>query len=504
MRIPFPIYIPLLKAAGFAALLFLVEIYQGTAPAFAICAFIFIVIATLTFNLAGGLSRPSGAYVFFYSILAVILGLVWKAILGEPADTNLAQPNLTMEVYVGSIAAMWIAVAVSRKLALKRPLLGNLVTPANMQNAAVGCMVTGITMAVALQTVEVQQGSALSALSQINRFLPLALILGIIYEIRRTGGRRSVSWIVLISGGAIFCQGLLGFSKEAIFTPFACWLIAAGSQGYRFSKAQIFSLVIGILLMGHYLVPYAQYGRNFVEPTFAGRVRTSVDLLSDLEDTRTKYESSSADYYDRRIQGYFDTSQGLMDRLQMISPDDVLHDLTEKRGPIGSFPIIMEFENLIPHFLWPSKPAVNFGNFYAHEMGGLADDDVTTGVSFSPSGEAFHVARWMGIFFWAPLVWILLFTLFDSLCGDTRVSPWGLLMCAYFAHIAPEAGLAGAIYMMGPITVGLVVAAFASAYVMPLIGTLFKGPSQVTVHRGIPVRGVPRRARTLPQPGIGQ
>lgn len=77
-------------------------------------------------------------------------------------------------------------------------------------------------------------------------------------------------------------------------------------------------------------------------------------------------------------------------------------------------------------------------------------------------------------------------------------------MCAYFAHIAPESGLAGAIYMMGPITVGLVVAAFASAYVMPLIGTLFKGPSQVTVHRAIPVRGVPRRTRTLPQPGIGQ
>ena len=98
----------------------------------------------------------------------------------------------------------------------------------------------------------------------------------------------------------------------------------------------------------------------------------------------------------------------------------------------------------------------------------------------------------------------MLFTLFDSLCGDTRVSPWGLLMCAYFAHIAPEAGLAGAIYMMGPITVGLVLAAFASAYVMPLIGTLSKGPSQVTVHRWMPIGGVSRRAWTLPQPGIGQ
>jgi hypothetical protein len=159
----------------------------------------------------------------------------------------------------------------------------------------------------------------------------------------------------------------------------------------------------------------------------------------------------------------------------------------------------MAFENLVPHFLWPNKPTIHFGNFYAHEMGGLAADDVTTGISFSPSGEAFHTGRWMGVLLWAPLIWIALFTLFDSLCGDTRTSPWGLLMCAYFAHTAPETGLGGAIFSMGNVAVGLIVAAVASAYIMPVLGTLFKGPGQVAVRRELPIRGIPRRFRPLSQ-----
>lgn len=215
MRIPFPVHIPLSRVTAFAVVLFFIEIYQGTSPYFALCAGVFILIAGAAFNLAGGLSRPSGSYVFFFSVLAVILGLVWKAFLGEPADSNLVQPNLTMEIYVGTMAAMWLAVAVSRKLSLRKPLLGGLVTDANMKDAAVGCMATGVAVAAVLMLVEIQTGGILSALSQVNRFLPMAVILGVIHEMRRTGGRKSVSLTVFISMGIIFLQGVLSFSKKA-------------------------------------------------------------------------------------------------------------------------------------------------------------------------------------------------------------------------------------------------------------------------------------------------
>jgi hypothetical protein len=484
--------------AIFAFSLFFIEIYQGTSLPFALSALVFILVAGVTFNLAGGLSRPSGGYVFFYAMLAVIVGLVTKAFLGERADSNLALPELTMEVYAGTMISMLVAVLVSRKLTLRRPLLANLVSDAEMGDAAYGCMVTGLAIAVLLEIVPVESGSVLSALQQVNRFLPMAMILGIIYEMRRTGGRKSVNIPVALSALAIFVQGLLGFSKEGIFTPLACWLIAVASQGYRFSKAQVISLLCVIFLMVHYLVPYSQYGRDLPEPELSSRFHVAITLLSDPEDTRAKYAESAEDYYVRKQQGYFDKTQGFLDRLQMISPDDALHAFTEQVGPIGVLPILLNFENLVPRFLWPDKPTVKLGNLYARQMGAIAPDNLVTGISFSPAGESYHIGRWFGVFFWAPLLWIMLFVVFDSLCGDTRRSPWGLLVLAIFGHAAPEGGIASTVYTAAYVSFGIIFAAFAAAYVMPLLGILVKGPgrSQLPPVQGIgavrrPVRSFP-------------
>ena len=486
----------------FAALLFAVQLMQRTSLEFAICCFLFVVISGVAFNLAGGFSRTSGAYVFFYSVLAVILGLCWKAVLGEPADSNLITPLLTIRVFLGGITAMLMAVIISKRLTLRRPLLGDLVTEDNMQNATVGCMVTGLVVGLVLTLLPHEGGGVLSALAQINRFLPMALILGVIHQIRRTGGKRSISVPVLISGAAIFIVGILGYSKEGMFTPLACWLVAACSQHYRFSRSQVVGLVLLILFMFRYMVPYSQYGRNFEADSYSDKIKASFQLLTNLEGVRQEANRSLQEAYGDSTVAYFNTSQGFMDRLQMISVDDGLIDVTEKNGPFGFYPIILGFENLVPHFLWPGKPSISFGNLYAHEIGGLAEDDFTTGISFSPSGEAYHLGRWMGVFIVAPLLWILLFTVFDSLCGDTRVSPWGLLMAAYFAHTAPEGMLGGVIYSLGYMNFGLVVAALSAAYVMPIFGSLVKGPEQIRLRRMAPIRSIPRRSRALPSDSV--
>jgi hypothetical protein len=101
---------------------------------------------------------------------------------------------------------------------------------------------------------------------------------------------------------------------------------------------------------------------------------------------------------------------------------------------------------------------------------------VTTGISFTPSGEAFQLAGWTGIFLIAPAIWIVLFTVVDSLCGDVRKSPWGLLVIATFAHIAPEGMLGGPIYFLWFGMIGIVTAAVVTSYVMPLLGTMLAGP----------------------------
>jgi hypothetical protein len=492
VRIPFPVYIPFWQVACFATVLSGVQLLQKTSPFFAICSFLFVIVAGITFNMAGGLSRPSGAYVFFYAVLGVLVGLCWKAVLGEPGDSNLQVPQQTILVFLGGMIAMYIAVFCSRRLTLRKPLLGTLVTDANMQNATVGCMVTGLVVSAIVTFVPHESGGFLSALTQVNRFLPMALILGVVHQIRRSGGTSCISVPVIISAGAIFVLGLMGFSKEGIFTPLACWLAAAGSQRYRLSRTQLVVMLFGVFLMFRYLVPYSQYGRNFTADSVLERAKISAQLLGDLDDVRSKSNQVAEEANSAQKQGYFNTPQGFADRLQMLSVDDALIRQTDEEGAFGLSPIIVSFENLVPHFIWPDKPSIGFGNLFAHQLGGLSEDDFTTGISFSPSGEAYHMARWLGVFLVAPLLWVMLFTLFDSLCGDTANSPWGLLMVAYFSHVAPEGMLDGVVYAMGYMAFGVVMAAMSATYLMPMIGSLVKGPEKLTSRRIAPIRPVSR------------
>ncbi len=512
MRLPFPEHIPLKYALLFALLLGGAQQLQGTSALFSLYCFLFIVIATFAFNLAGGFTRPSGGYVFFYAVLAVILGLFWKAFLGESADSNLTQPLLTMGATLGGITAMLAAVFVSRKLTARRAFLADMLTDANTLSAALGCMIVGLTLTVIYTVVPFGSGSPLSALAQLDRFLPLAMIIAVIYQIRKSGGTSSVNWIVLVSGGALFAGGCLSYSKQALFTPVLCWLIAAASQRYKVSRVQTIGFILLMAFMVYFLVPYSQYGRSFTVSTSDTQskqeaaiqnIDTSIAMLSDLGDVRQKYEQMTKNSEaSGNAMGYFDTPQGFFDRLQMISIDDAIINETEQNGPFGFFPIIIDFENIVPHFLWPGKPAVNFGNVYAHELGVLGPDDNTTGVSFSPMGEAFHLGRWIGILVVAPLLWIMLFTLFDSLCGDARKYPWGLLAIVLFAHEAPEGGLGGPIAMMGLGAIGIVFAAFAAAYVMPILGSIFVGRGGSRLRPTAPVRSIPRRLPPLPLPRI--
>jgi hypothetical protein len=482
VRLPFPERVSYTFVCVFAVVLCTIQVYQQTAPLFSLCCFFFIIIAAIAFNVAGGMTRPSGAYVFFFSVLAVIIGLCSKAFLGEPADSNLIAPMLTVEVYLGSICSMLVAVFISKRFTTKEAVLAKFVTDDNMQTATVGCLVTAVVLDVIFTFVPQGEGTALSALRQINHFYPMVVFLGTIHAIRRSGGTRSISFPVLLAGGLEFFGGLFGFSKEGMITPLLSWVLAAASQRYKLSLGQIAGMILATVFLFYYLVPYSQYGRNFQTQARSENINTSFSMLGDLGTVRRDYEESqSGDVDEELAQGYFTLHQGFFDRLQMIGPDDGLIAFTEQGVVPGLTPVYLYFVNLIPHFIWKNKPSWGGGNLYARQMGYLPDTDETTGISFSPASESYHVLRWTGTLILLPILLIMLFTLFDSLCGDVRKSPWGLLMVLTFAHMAPEGGLGGMIYLMGYATIGLFFAAITATYLMPILGEIIIGPKSKMV-----------------------
>jgi hypothetical protein len=492
MRLPFPDHIPLVPVFIFASLLCVIQQFQGTSSVFSLGCFFYILVAAVAFNVAGGFTRTSGGFVFFNSMLAVIVALCMKAYLGEPADSNLLAPVLTIGVYVVGMCMMLMAVYLTKKFSTKRAIMGKMVTDSNMQTATVGCLVAGILVSLAGYVIPGGNGSVLSALNQLNRFFPLAIVLGVINTIRRSGGTRSVNLPVLIAAGLMFTIGVLGFSKEGMFAPFAAYVLAAASQRYRVSRTQLVVGVLMVLFIFRYLVPYSQYGRTMRE-NYDVDVGVSLSLLTNLGYVREQYLETSADAYDERVIGYFNTPQGFFDRLQMFSVDDALIYHTQQYGTFGLLPLVWSFENVVPHFIWKDKPQVLTGNIYAHEIGILGEADESTGVSFSSTATAFHLAGWPGLLFIAPAIWFFLFFIFDSLCGDVRKTPWGLLVIVLYAHAAPEADITTIVYMCFFTTYAIVFAGIMGAYVTPIIGTLFIGPEGIMIRRGAPIRSIPNR-----------
>jgi hypothetical protein len=497
MRLPFPEKVPLVPVFYFAVILCAIQQLQGTNSTFSLLSFFYILVAATAFNVAGGFTRTTGSFIFFNSVLGAILGLCLKAYLGEPADSNLQSPLLTMSVYLFGMCMMMLAAYLSRKVVPRQALLGKMVTDANMQTATVGSMVVGILISFAGLVLPSGNGTVFSALNQLNRFVLLAIFLGVLNTIRRSGGTRSTNLPVLISGAYLFINGILGYSKEAMISPFVCWLLAAASQRFNMSRSQLIGAVFVTFFTFYYLVPYSQYGRVFKEESGAVNVQTSLSLLTNIGEVRQDYFESAQDATDERIQGWFDNPEGFFDRLQMVSIDDAIINHTRLFGTFGGYPVIQSFENVVPHFIWPNKPALLSGNTYAHEVGLLAEGDESTGVSFSSTAIAYHLLGWYGVFLLAPALWFLLFTVFDSLCGDTRKSPWGLIILVLYTHAAPEADINAIIYMIFFSAFGVIFAAVVGAYVTPVIGTFLIGPE------GIMLRTAPR-IRSVPRPRLAQ
>lgn len=487
MRIPFPTKIPLWGVILFAILLCLFEALQGTSTFFVGGVFVYILVSAMAFNAAGGLSRPSGGYIFFQVVLTTLLALIMKAVLWEAADNTLLVPEVTIMANVALSLCMLAAAYIKRPIIKKKAVLDGLLTPASTRQATLGCIAVAIAIDTMVELYGADNGSTVAFLRRLNFFIPLAILIGTYDTIMRSGKRRSTNLIVIFAGVYFFITGgLLQYSKEPMFAGIIAWLIVVAATGFNLSFRQIAILLSIFAGLWYFLVPYAQVGR-LDRATPGNPITKSINNLSRVDEFRDELAIQAED---TAKGGYaphlFTHSVGFLERLEMLAWDDALIASAVNGSTIGYLPLITYFYNIVPHFLWPDKPTPFWGNVYAHRIGVLAEDDTTTGVSFSPVSEAFLLDGWRSMFMVIPFIYIVFFIVVDSVGGDVRYNPWGLFFLLASAHNANE-GYLGTPFLlatfMAPV---LILLAYFTVYVLPLIGSLLLPRTRSTLLQGRP------------------
>lgn len=512
MRIPFPDKFKTKYIGLGAAALFFGQLVEGTEFYFACLTALYVVLFGFAFNAGKGMQYASGAYIFFNGTLTAILGLTWKVMIGEPGEHNLLSPNKTMLAYCVCMAIMGVCAALSHRLIPKRGLVANIASGPAMMRAALGCLVLGVILKLAFGSQTATTGSLAAALNQANRFPEMAIILGTTYQIQRTNGKSSMNWVVLTAISTLFFFGVIYTSKEGMLIGPVTWILSAIANRYNFNLRYLLGLGLFGFVMIYYLVPYSQYVRQFRDD--AGRRQQSQDNVAEyffnLGKTRQLFLDAQEKENDSYVQAphLYDEPQGMFDRLEMLAYDDKLLNYTDEGHEFGMFPTWSAYINVVPHFIWKSKPVWGFGNNYGREIGVLATDDNSTGISFSPVGESYHQASWFALIVIWPVVFFLYCFTTDSVVGKVRDSPWPLLPIALVSHIAPEGGVTGPIQQQTTGILLIFMIAWTSRYFLPMVGYLITGGDKTRVVKTVDFRpGVlaGRQAATAPggAPGGG-
>ena len=227
MRLSLPTRISLPKAFIFASVFFCVQQIEHTDLVFSLLYYAFLILSVVAFNFAEGFTRLTGAYTFWYSTLIVIVGVTWKAVVGEPAQSNLYSPILDMALYTASMVMLLLVTLLNRKVDFRSMGVGGGFSKGelNYTAAGVGCLIVWVAIIYANVMFGQAPGSLVSALVQVNVFGPLGLILITIGAAKDSGGRRTTNTVSILAFLYFTYLGVSSFSKQAMLTPLVCWLV---------------------------------------------------------------------------------------------------------------------------------------------------------------------------------------------------------------------------------------------------------------------------------------
>jgi hypothetical protein len=425
-----PVTQGLLIAASFLAG---AELAEGTAPYFALSIFAILVMTILTISIVG-FSSIAGILISYCSFRYFIFSQIAKIMLGQPAESNLAAPEMTIAVLTVGTASMCLGAVLVGYLLRDRIIIKIKVTPillSNIRNISfiIGAVMAAVNYVTAAQGREgVQSYGGIVGLSRM--FAPI-IYMSVLAEtwniLMRTGGRKSTSAILFTIAGSLVALGVVGNSKEQIANPVLMYFIACFSYRHYVSRLQIVTAVT-LLFMGAVIVyPVVNMMRDRIDAVHSP-VAVATEMIDQAIDDPTslmrEWELTiTQPVQDRNLQEqglyYLGTTDALLQRFLLIANTDVIVRAVDDFGPYGTGLITEGFEVALPTILAPNKSRVGTSDLITWYYG-LRPDGVVGSPTVGLIADCYAALEWAGVII-IPVTIMLIFLFIVQVFG-TNIS----------------------------------------------------------------------------------
>jgi hypothetical protein len=436
-----------------ATLLLVLQLAARTSLEFAELTFLGIIFSVLAVNLLGGLRSVAGCCVAVVALKMFVIAEIAKVFYGEPGQSHLQEPMVTMAVIALSMAGLCLAALVCHSFRPRHILFEPLVEPGALRLLAILGFVVGTGSFLLAQFYgvsdegAVQLGGLGGLLRRVSACAPVAIVAGTAYSIIRSQGKRL---FCLYNALPFFSQvaiGILFTSKQGIFDPIF-YLVATGMAfKYAWRRSHLAFSIIVVLLSIFVLFPFAQVARNYtrgvnISDTFNKTISFFDENLRNPHYFVDQYQEYNEGIGEDDTGRYFETPSGLLERMSLIKPADSLIAATLKRGTSGWESITPGIVDLIPRILLPRR-LVNVPNTLGYKAGFVDEDNYGTCISFGFAADAFNAFGWIGVGVISFLIGLLIIAVTRLLTSSLQANIWALVLLGSYQLSIAEVSVAG-------------------------------------------------------------
>jgi hypothetical protein len=443
MRIPFPSYVPLKPLLLGLSVELCIQLIQGTHPIFAILILVSQACAIAAFNYMGGMTHMTGAFCLFAILPTVTVPELAHLALGQPGDFNLVHPIETACVCAVFFACVMV---VARMMSLVRHHIALLdrihFSIMELRLISILACIVALSVQIKMLTLSgpLENGSLLAALNHFYPFLiAISVMMATYVRIATTNGKSVMNPFVGFLLVIAILPGMLSASKEGILTPLLCWLVVVAASRHSFSWHGIVGLVAVLLVAWNYVYPFSQNARFPIRA--ANTISEKVDLIVDYFRDPSQFPDVNSSYTKSSEFGFESSKVSIVARYSTLPSIDMLIDADRRLGYTGIEAYLPVLVSIVPHALWPDRPAPITSNELGHKAGfDMANGDTTTGIAIGTPGLFFDLGGWLALIVYTLACFGLFFFAAVRLVGSSATGIWGLVVIGTEANMAGNAG----------------------------------------------------------------